>query len=97
MADQGYNIDDPQNLNTFLALIGGSQVPSSSEPSRSTASQQTPSVGLAEPETASNSFKVSLGSSKRRSSRFITRKNRIKTLLSQIADLNRSHLRRHPE
>ena len=60
MADKAYNIDDPQNLNSFLALMGGSQVSSSAGPGHSAASQQAPSGGSVEPERASNTSPVSL-------------------------------------
>lgn len=60
MADKVYNIDDPQNLNSFLALIGGSQVSSSAGPAHSPTSQQAPSVSSVEPERTRNTSPVSL-------------------------------------
>lgn len=55
MANKLFNIDDPGNVNSFLALIGGSQVSSQPEPSRSTAPTSN-----SQPEAAGNDVLVSL-------------------------------------
>ena len=52
METKKYNIDDPQNVNSFLALIGGSQVSPLREPTRTTGEST-------EPEIPSNELAVS--------------------------------------
>lgn len=93
MAAGTYNIDDPQNINSFLAMLGGSQISVSSEPNRSAVSEpfqvvdysKAPNLGIVEP--------VSRCPTAMLSSRSMLNKGRKKRLSGQSADLSTSQLR----
>ncbi len=76
MENKSFNIDDPQNVNSFLALIGGSQVSSLSERTRSAAPTTV------KPEMLSDTLGVSFCHRSSLSSQELLKQYSIKTMMS---------------